>query len=115
LIFQDLREKTMAGTRSANRILGNIDAKKKVPEQKRGTVGKAGVSVLEQEMDADQEQQKEVGQQMDQNQQQDLLQGMQTGTHDSIRHGIRWGPSYQVKKAVSRKQLRKSAPKKTSK
>lgn len=104
----------MAGTRSANRILGNIDAKKKVPEQNGTKLGKADVSVLEKELDADQEQQKEVGQQIDQNEQQDLLQGMQTGTHDSIRHGIRWGASYQVKKTTSRKQLKTTRPKKIS-
>jgi len=28
--------------------------------------------------------------------QQDLNQGMTTGTHDSTRHGVNWGKSYQV-------------------
>jgi hypothetical protein len=102
----------MAGTRSANRILGNIDAKKKVPEQEGRALGKNGVNILEKEMAVDQEQQKEVEQQIDQNEQQDLLQGMQTGTHDSIRHGIRWGASYQAKKTTPRKQLKKSGAKK---
>jgi hypothetical protein len=30
--------------------------------------------------------------------QQDLNQGMDTGTHDSNRHGVDWGPSYRGKK-----------------
>ena len=30
--------------------------------------------------------------------QQDLNQGMETGTHDSERSGIKWGPSYRAAK-----------------
>ena len=30
--------------------------------------------------------------------QQDLNQGMDTGTHDSTRHGVDWGASYRGKK-----------------
>lgn len=33
--------------------------------------------------------------------QEDLIQGMQTGTHDALHPGIKWGPSYRVKKAAA--------------
>ena len=42
----------------------------------------------------------------DQAEQQDLNQGMDTGTHDSKRFGVRWGPSY-------RKHVKPAEPKKT--
>ena len=35
----------------------------------------------------------------EQEEQQDLNQGMQTGTHDALRHGINWGPSFRIKKS----------------
>jgi flagellar biosynthesis/type III secretory pathway protein FliH len=31
------------------------------------------------------------------NEQEDLNQGMQTGTHDALHTGIKWGSSYKVK------------------
>jgi len=34
-------------------------------------------------------------------QEEDLNQGMQTGTHDASHPGIKWGPSYRVKKAAA--------------
>ena len=35
--------------------------------------------------------------------QQDLNQGMDTGTHDTTRHGVDWGASYRGKKRKSGK------------
>ena len=31
----------------------------------------------------------------------DLNQGMQTGTHDALRTGIKWGPSYRIKESTA--------------
>ena len=33
--------------------------------------------------------------------QEDLNQGMQTGTHDAIHTGIRWGSSYRIKESTA--------------
>ena len=35
---------------------------------------------------------------VEQNEQQDLNRGMQTGTHDAVHTGIKWGPSHRVKR-----------------
>lgn len=46
--------------------------------------------------------------------QQDLTQGMETGTHDSIRHGVNWGPAYQARNTKDTRPEKKGEPKKTS-
>jgi|SRR5665213_635988 len=40
--------------------------------------------------------------------QQDLNQGMDTGTHDSTRHGVDWGKSYQTRPTKIRKPTKKA-------
>lgn len=37
------------------------------------------------------------------NEREDLNQGMQTGTHDALHTGIRWGSSYRIKESNSKK------------
>ena len=48
------------------------------------------------------------------NEEQDLNQGMDTGTHDSTRRGVAWGPSYQVRSTTDRNHQKKDEPKKAS-
>jgi hypothetical protein len=49
--------------------------------------------------------------------QQDLNQGMDTGTHDSTRHGVEWGRSYRTrpKKAEPKEQSGKQKTDRVSK
>ncbi len=107
----------MAAPRAHNTVLGDLSPDKK---QRKGSLRRAGQTEtleaqnLEKEEEVEQEQQKETLQQSGQNEQQDLIQGMQTGTHDSIRHGIRWGPSYQVRATTNQKGRKKKAPAKKS-
>jgi len=51
-----------------------------------------------QELEAETDQQQADRLEAELNEQQDLNQGMQTGTHDAIHTGIRWGASYRVKR-----------------
>jgi hypothetical protein len=42
--------------------------------------------------------------------QQDLNQGMDTGTHDSTRHGVKWGAAYQYRDDSNLKPEKKDKP-----
>jgi hypothetical protein len=65
-------------------------------------------------LDAKEEQRVEERHIAERNEEQDLNQGMDTGTHDSTRRGVAWGPSYQVRSTTIRKRQKKDEPKKTS-
>lgn len=52
-----------------------------------------------QEQEAEMEQHEAARLEAEQNEQQDLNQGMQTGTHDARHPGIKWGPSYKVRRS----------------
>ena len=58
-------------------------------------------------LDAKEEEREEGRRSSDRNEEQDLNQGMDTGTHDSTRHGVDWGPSYQVRSTANGKQQKK--------
>jgi len=65
-------------------------------------------------LDAKEEQRVEERHIAERNEEQDLNQGMDTGTHDSTRRGVAWGPSYQVRSTTIRKRQKKDEPKKKS-
>jgi len=65
-------------------------------------------------LDAKEEQRVEERHIAERNEEQDLNQGMDTGTHDSTRRGVAWGPAYQVRSTAIRKSKKKDEPKKTS-
>ena len=60
-------------------------------------------------LEADTEDMQEQRQESEREEQQDMNQGASTGTHDTIRHGVKWGDSY--KWPESSKKKRKSATK----
>jgi len=69
-----------------------------LPEQQRlsgGRTGRQGVQT-ETNLEAGEDQSDELRHTDEQIVQQDLNQGMDTGTHDSTRHGVNWGKSYQT-------------------
>jgi hypothetical protein len=78
----------MADTGSVKSESGNLDAKEEQREEERHTT--------------------------ERNEEQELNQGMDTGTHDSTRRGVAWGPSYQVRRATGRKRQKKGEPTTTS-
>jgi hypothetical protein len=65
-------------------------------------------------LDAKEEEHVEERHTAERNEEQDLNQGMDTGTHDSTRRGVAWGPSYQVRSTTIRKRQKNDEPKKTS-
>ena len=65
-------------------------------------------------LNAKEEQRDEERHTTERNEEQDLNQGMDTGTHDSPRHGVAWGPSYQVRSNTSRKRQKKDGSNKKS-
>lgn len=104
----------MAGTGTAKPNPGNLDAEKQQLKEETRATEQAEERNLNQVLEADEEQQVEGRRTVDRNVQQDLNQGMQTGTHDSIRTGINWGPAYQTRSARGRKLQKKDEPNKTS-
>jgi hypothetical protein len=106
VVLLDL-EARMAGTRTDKSNLGKLDAGKQRPKEEPRTTEQAEEHNLNQALEADEEQQVEGRRIADRNVQQDLNQGMQTGTHDSTRSGVNWGPAY-------RKRQKKHKPNKTS-
>jgi len=49
------------------------------------------------EMESEIEERDQARVQDDRAEQEDLNQGMDTGTHDSTRRGVNWGPSYRIR------------------
>jgi hypothetical protein len=59
---------------------------------------------INQSSDSQAEEDREEGRrESEEAEQKDLNQGMDTGTHDSTRHGVEWGASYRTKKRKSGK------------
>ncbi len=104
----------MADTKS---IPGNLDAKKQLLDEPRTikSIDKQELNTIEVEVDGEAKQAEEGRQARERIEQQDLNQGMDTGTHDSARRGIHWGPAYQVRSSTSGKRQNKDKPNKTSK
>jgi hypothetical protein len=65
-------------------------------------------------LEAKQEERDQERRNAERTEQQDLNQGMDTGTHDSTRSGVDWGPSYQVRSTTGGKANKKSKSDKTS-
>jgi len=61
----------------------------------------------EEDLEAGEDQKDELRHADEQIEQQDLNQGMDTGTHDSTRHGVDWGRSFQSPVAKGRKPKKK--------
>ena len=78
------------------------------------TKTKSGSLKAEEKLDAEMEQHTGARRANERAKQQDLNQGMDTGTHESGRTGINWGPSYQVRSTASGKRQKKNEPIKTS-
>jgi hypothetical protein len=114
VVLLNLEEARMAGTGSAKSNLENLGAEKQRRKEESCTTEQVEEHNLNQDLKAEEEHQVEGRRTADRNVQQDLNQGMQTGTHDSIRTGINWGPAYQIRSTRGRKRKKKQEPNKAS-
>jgi hypothetical protein len=112
-----IEEADMADTGTAKSRSGNLDEKEQQREERRTSdpIEKQELNNVEVELDAEEKQAEEGRQTRERIEKQDLNQGMDTGTHDSTRRGIHWGPAYQVRSTTSRKSQKMGEPNKTSK
>ncbi len=78
------------------------------------TKTKSGSLKAEKELDAEVQQHAGARRATERAKQQDLNQGMDTGTHESGRTGINWGPSYQVRSIAGGKRQKRTEPVETS-
>ena len=63
------------------------------------------------EMESELEERDEARVQDDRAEREDLNQGMNTGTHDSTRRGVKWGPSYRVRTKTTKTTKPNEPPK----
>ena len=72
-----------------------------------GVPAERNAALSEEDLEAGEDQKDELRHADEQIEQQDLNQGMDTGTHDSTRHGVDWGKSFQSPAAKGRKPRKK--------
>lgn len=58
------------------------------------------------ELEAVMEERKAANLEAERDEKEDLNQGMQTGTHDALHLGIKWGSSYRIKKTSGNPESR---------
>ncbi|MGA7794666.1 MAG: hypothetical protein WCA19_16640 [Candidatus Acidiferrales bacterium] len=90
------------------------EANEEQRKEERRTTEQAEEHNLNQGLEAEEEQLEEGRRTTERNERQDLNQGMDTGTHDSTRRGVNWGPAYQVRSTTGRKHQKKGEPNNTS-
>jgi hypothetical protein len=117
----------MADSGTAKSNLGNTNPEEQQPKEVRRSTERTepqdsnkGLDPkqehdLTQAFEAEENQVEEERHTNEQIEQQDLNQGMDTGTHDSTRYGVDWGPEYQIRDTKSRKPQKKDEPNKPSK
>ena len=104
----------MSGTRTAKSNLGNVAADEEQREAERIPMGHTEERNLDQGLEAEEQKQEDDRDTTARNEQQDLNQGMTTGTHGSVRHGVNWGPAYQMGLPVTKKVLKDEESEKKS-
>ncbi len=106
----------MTGQGTAKSNLGDSQASERQQDEELRKTKQAEEHNLSKGLEAEEEQQEEQRRAEERDEQQDLNQGgLDTGTHDSTRHGVDWGPSYQVRGGTNRKRGRRREPDKPSK
>jgi hypothetical protein len=92
-----------SGTSDEIALNHQIPADSNLTEDERGQAARNAVKGAEPDVNEGEDQGDELRHTDEQIEQQDLNQGMDTGTHDSTRHGVDWGKSYQVRPTKSSK------------
>jgi len=85
-----------------------IPANSKLTEEERGQAARSANAGSKPNLDEGEDQGDELRHTDEQIEQQDLNQGMDTGTHDSTKHGVDWGRSYQGRQTAGRKPQKKA-------
>jgi hypothetical protein len=107
---EELNELDKVGRTSEEIALDHqLEEEEGLAERQRASGGGVNRNPLtsEEDLEAGEDQKDELRHTDEQIEQQDLNQGMDTGTHDSTRHGVDWGRSYQSPAAKGRKPGKK--------
>jgi hypothetical protein len=104
------KEGIMSDTRVAKSNLINLNTEKEQQKARRITIDQSEERNVDQGLKAEEQKQEDVRNAAARSEQQDLNQGMDTGTHDSVRHGVNWGPAYQMGSAANRNLQKKQEP-----
>ena len=107
---EELNELDKVGRTSEEIALDHqLEEEEGLAERQRHSGGVAQRDALtsEEDLEAGEDQKDELRHADEQIEQQDLNQGMDTGTHDSTRHGVDWGKSFQSPAAKGRKPRKK--------
>ena len=85
-----------------------IPADSDLTENERRAAARKAQAGVEPDLDEGEDGGDELRHTNEQIEQQNLNQGMDTGTHDSTKHGVDWGKSYQVRPTKGRKPQKKA-------
>ena len=86
----------MDDTRALKSNLGNADKSAGQSEAVNSAIEQSEERNLDHALQAEEEQLETQRKTIARNEQQDLNQGMDSRTHDSVRHGVKWGDAYQM-------------------
>jgi hypothetical protein len=104
----------MDDTRALENNCGNADNGAGQGEAVNAAIEQSEERNLDHALQAEEEQLESERKTIARNEQQDLNQGMDSGTHDSVRHGVKWGAAYQMGVAPINKGQKKDEPNKQS-
>jgi hypothetical protein len=108
----DRKEADMPGTGTEKSNVVNSDIHDEQREKENPVLRQDEEHALTKGLEAEEQQLEETRKAAERNEQQDLNQGFDTGTHDTARHGVDWGPAYQVPSPAPRKRRKKKEPNK---
>lgn len=94
----------------SNEIASNalVPADSNLTEEERRRAARNALEASKPDLDEGEDQGDELRHTDQQIEQQDLNQGFDTGTHDSTRHGVDWGKSYQARPKKGGKPQKKA-------
>jgi len=104
----------MDDTRALKLKLDNADNNAEQGQAVNAATEQAEERNLDHALQAEEEQLESERKTIARNEQQDLNQGMDSGTHDSVRHGVKWGTAYQMGVAPINKDQKQDDPNKKS-
>jgi hypothetical protein len=85
-----------------------IPADSNLTEDERRQAARNALETSKPDLNENEDQGDELRHTDEQIEQQDLNQGMDTGTHDSTKHGVDWGKSYQARPTKGSKPQKKA-------
>jgi hypothetical protein len=98
----------LSGTSDEVALNQQIPADSNLTEDERRQAARNAIEDSKPDLNENEDQGDELRHTNEQIEQQDLNQGMDTGTHDSTRHGVDWGKSYQDRPTKGSKPQKKA-------